>query len=889
MVHGVGSFLRVGLPRIGLGILLAFTPAGAQQTGTITGRAVQADNGAPLVGAAVSVEGTLQVAITNASGRYILPGVPTGQQSLSLTYIGHETQTESVVVPAGGTAVVDFSAPVAAVALEGLTVIGARAMVQAEALSRQKNAPNIINVVASDQIGRFPDASAPEAVQRIPGIAIARDQGEGRYIQIRGGSAANTQVTFNGVQIPSPEGDVRQIALDAVPVDILESIEVSKALLPDMDADAIGGSVNLATRSAPSARLFSLEAAGGFAPIREEPSGSGTVTFGDRVADGKLGFLINGSWSRRDFGSDDVEPSYDLGDAGLGDDVLEELEVRHYSLWRQRIGGTASFDYRLDEASSITLTGIFTNLTDTEQRRRLISVLEDDALEWQHKNREENLRSYGAALTGEHLIGSAILDYQLALTRSEEETPFDTEIGWVLEGVTFSPQIGDRDNVRSNPSTIAGDYLFAEIEPASSQTEDTDQVAALNLSIPFATGSRAGKIKFGGKVRSKNKVQNIIEEAFELSSGDIILGSDYGSRWGVNLTHPGNYPQPAFGTTPGEVTDFVNRFGSVLDGEVDLEAETEDYDLDERVIAGYVMAELNLTSDFMLLPGVRYEHTNVQTSGNEFDADTEVLSPVADEHDYGQLFPMLHARWSLGPATNLRGAFTTAMQRPNFFDLVPFRVRDGDDLVLGNPDLEPTISRGLDVLVEHYDERIGVLSAGLFYKDLTDPIFLFVEDNAQGGETEQPRNGESGWIRGFEVAVQRRLGGGFGVYGNYTFTDSEAELPGGRAVRLQGQSDHVFNAALSYERSGFSGQFSANFHNDYVDEYADDAFEDVYIDRHLQFDVSASYDATERSRVFLEVLNITNEPLVAYQGVKDRPIQMEFYEPWARMGVRMAW
>lgn len=127
------------------------------------------------------------------------------------------------------TLVADFSASVSAVALDGITVLGARAMVQAEALSRQKNAPNIVNVVASDQMGRFPDASAPDAVQRIPEVAIARDQGEGRYIQIRGGSAANTQVTFNGIQIPSPEGDVRQIALDAVPVDILESIEVSKA------------------------------------------------------------------------------------------------------------------------------------------------------------------------------------------------------------------------------------------------------------------------------------------------------------------------------------------------------------------------------------------------------------------------------------------------------------------------------------------------------------------------------------------------------------------------------------------------------------------------------------------------------------------------------------
>lgn len=116
--------------------------------------------------------------------------------------------------------------------------------------------------------------------------------------------------------------------------------------------------------------------------------------------------------------------------------------------------------------------------------------------------------------------------------------------------------------------------------------------------------------------------------------------------------------------------------------------------------------------------------------------------------------------------------------------------------------------------------------------------------------------------------MQRPLGAGFGIYANYTWTDSQAELPDGRVVRLQGQADHVYNAALSYERGPFSGQVSANYHNNYVDEYADEDFQDVYIDNHLQFDLSASIQVNDRSRVFLEVVNLTNEPFVAYQGVR---------------------
>jgi TonB-dependent receptor len=216
-------------------------------------------------------------------------------------------------------------------------------------------------------------------------------------------------------------------------------------------------------------------------------------------------------------------------------------------------------------------------------------------------------------------------------------------------------------------------------------------------------------------------------------------------------------------------------------------------------------------------------------------------------------------------------------------------VRDDEDLALGNPSLEPMIARSFDALFEHYNRRIGVVSAGLFYKDVTDPIFSFIEENALGGDTEQPRNGRSGWIRGVEMALQRPLGGGFGVYGNYTFTDSEAELPNGRIARLQGQSDHVFNAAISYDRSGFASQVSVNHHNSYVEEYAEEAFEDVYIDNHIQLDVTASYQVNGRSRVFLELINLTNEPLVAYQGIRERPIQMEYYGVWGRLGVRMAW
>lgn len=374
-------------------LFLIALPLQAQEPGRVVGVARDAETGHPLPGAEIRISGGSLVVRADAEGRLVFPRVPSGSHEIVLSYIGREPAVDTVSVAGGNEVSLQMNARVLPVVLEGIDVRASRMMVQAEALSRQRTAPNIQNIVASDQFGRFPDASAPDAVQRIPGVSIARDQGEGRYIQIRGGSAANTLVTFNGIQVPSPEGDVRPIALDAVPVDILESIEVSKAILPDMDADAIGGAVNLVTKRAPSSRLFIVESSGGFSPLRSEPSGSGSFTLGDRSAGGGFGYILSGSYSRRNFGSDDLEPSYDFGDEGIEDDLLEELEIRHYSLWRERIGLNASLDFRLSETSSLGLTGIFSSMTDQEQRRNFVSVLEDDALEWLHKNREESLKN----------------------------------------------------------------------------------------------------------------------------------------------------------------------------------------------------------------------------------------------------------------------------------------------------------------------------------------------------------------------------------------------------------------------------------------------------------------------------------------------------------------
>ncbi|MDQ2670887.1 MAG: TonB-dependent receptor [Gemmatimonadota bacterium] len=901
------SRLIIGLSGL-FAALLSAAPAAAQGSGRIQGRVTEAETGRPLEGARVRLSESGLAGVTDQQGRYVITRVPAGTDTISVAYIGREPQAQLIAVRAGQTADVSFSLGVATVVLQELTALGVRAKTQAEALSRQQNAANISNIVASDQMGRFPDVSAPEAVQRLPGIAVQRDQGEGRYIQIRGGSAANTQVSFNGIQVPSPEGEQRQIALDAVPVDVLESIEVSKAITPDMDADAIGGAVNLVTRQAPEIPTLSAELSGGYGTIRGEPSYAGALTYGRRFADNRVGLMLSGSASRRDFGSDDLESEFDLGDPGPEDDALENIETRRYDLWRARIGATAALDLRAGENSTFTLTGIYSELQDDENRRNVIHEIADGELHFLHKTRYEAMRLFNLAFTGEHLLSNGFsLDYNASVARSGEKEDFDWESEFVQEGVTFAPDMSDPDNLQTNPtpgSVRDGTYVFDNIVTGGDETTNREYTGGANLTVPYRFGMQgSGRLRFGVKIRDKTKDQDVTEFENELADGsdDIVLGADVGGPFDFGDDYnPGDYEFPTNATSDDDMRRFPDAFGGSLEGELNVEENTNDYDLDERVVAAYAMTEIDVTPRLMILPGLRFERTSLATRGYQWDSEAETLTPVTADNAYSNVFPMLHARYRITPQTNLRAAFTTTIARPNFFDLVPYRVRDDEDLALGNPELEPTIGRNFDLLLEHYDQRIGVLSAGVFYKSLDKPIFLFTGDNEFGGETTQPRNVDDGRILGFELAVQKQLTmlpyplDALGIWANYTLTDSDVTLPGGREARLAGQAKHVFNTALSYDRGAFSSQISLNYHDAYVLEFGGDVVDDfdpdtdLFVDKHLQLDFSGSYLITPSASVFLELVNLTNEPFRTYQGSEDRPRQQEFYESWGRIGFRIS-
>jgi len=277
----------------------------AQGAGSVSGTVTDAVSGAPLVGADIALDGTSLLAATDRAGSFRLAAVPAGQYSLLVTYLGHKTERADVTVTSGQTLVVEVKLAPANFSESVSVTAEPIAEGQARALNQQRTAPNIVNVVSADQIGAFPDPNAAEAASRIPGISITRDQGEGRYVLIRGTEPRLNSMLIDGERIPAPEGDVRQIQLDAVPADQLQSIEVTKALTPDMDADAIGGAVNLVTKQAVGRPTLLFSASGGYNALQE--SGDQrlfTATAGRRFEAGRFGLLAGFSSSALHRGSD---------------------------------------------------------------------------------------------------------------------------------------------------------------------------------------------------------------------------------------------------------------------------------------------------------------------------------------------------------------------------------------------------------------------------------------------------------------------------------------------------------------------------------------------------------------------------------------------------------
>jgi TonB-dependent receptor len=860
--------------------------------GTVTGPA-----GGVISDCQVTVEGTNIVSYTGLDGTFRLAPVPAGEHTVVFKYLGLQTGNAALTVTAGEAVSQDMTLVYGG----EIEVRGSPLLVgQAKALNRQKNAINISNIVASDQIGRFPDKNASEATQRIPGISLLRDQGEGRYVMVRGTEARLNSTTINGERIPSPESDQRNVALDTIPADLLGSIEVSKALTPDMDGDSIGGTVDLVTLRAPEETRVNASLGAVYTSLMEETAPTGQFTFGTRFGnENKWGFIGSASGSDRKGGSDNIEPEYDDGE-------LAELQLRDYTVRRERYGVTADLDYQFSHRSNYHLRGLWTNYKDTEQRRAKVNIVEDGEIERAIKDRLQESFITSISFGGENTFGeSMVMDYRLMWNKSQEETPNQVTSEFVVEDIEFvtnvTPGSIDPDNIQAVPlNEDPADFEFNEIEEEYKKSVEEDIVGAINFTKGFyKSASYSGLWKFGAKARFKTKDQNQddwIHEA-EDDLGLVPFLSDWDSETPFFGGIYGDQIVPF--QDPQEMRDLLAS--GVLEFEKDIEEDLADFESSEDTLAAYGMGEFILGARTSFLGGVRVESTQTDYTAYELVLDEEGdplgLEPVTGDKSYTEWLPQFHLVYKTGDESQLRAAVTRSMARPNFYDIAPWRLLNLEDneIELGNPDLDVTTAWNLDLMWEQYLNPVGIFSAGVFYKKLYDYVFIYqVDEVVDGEEVEvvQPRNGDTGDLTGFEIAFQNQFTnwdgfwGGLGFYANYTYADSTAHYPDREATVLPGQSKHTGNLAISYEKYGISTRLSYNFNGKNILEVGGDPEEDIWVDDHTQLDFLFRVQVSKQFSIVAEVINITDEPYTVYEGVADRIRQQEYYGWWATLGVR---
>ena len=938
-----------------------------QRTHKITGKVVDAITNEALPGAAVQIENSSVGTVTNMDGRFELTGIRQDNVNISISYISYTSYTRLCDFSNGQDLDFTISLQPSTTNLEEVKITG-KAEGQVKAMLEQQTAVNIKNVVSSEQIEQFPDMNAAEVLQRVPGITLRRDQGEGRFVQLRGTPPELTNFNVNGEQIPSPEGGVRYVGLDVIAADQIDFIEVTKVLTPDMDADGIGGTVNIITRTAGSNKP-QIRATGaiGYNNLRQTPNYQLQFSYGQRY--GKFGFQMNASHYDNQQGSDNMEFKYEKAPffGVTGDDVdnyyvqYREVQTRHYDITRKRSGLSATLDYKFNENSSIYIRGMFNNFSDDETRRRIIYELDDATSESSYlyggivrdvKDRIKLQNISTVNIGGEHRLWRLMIDYEAAYAMASEEQPDRIEAEFANPGPALFMEFDMSDPdwprmslPRAGDSVHAlnyEDYTFEQLLLFSSRTDDQNLTGKINIEIPYSFGTQKGYFKFGGKVRFKEKTRE-------------IDATNHAAYFQTSRTYPGQGAElslvdieDGFSETnllnhsyvvdhiPGaekmyNFYDYNRQFFILDNTETKYRSFGEDYSANEAIYAAYGMIRHDINR-LMLLAGLRYERTDIDYQGIKIVTNSagffDKLDTLYDKRTHEFILPQFQTRYSFRNDINLRAGLTYTYSRPNFEDVLPYRTEDRQEVKYGNPDLQFPKSLNIDLLGEKYLKGGGILSGGIFYKNIEDFIFFYKRFGHEGDpsignfkkvQIEKAMNGNEAFVYGAEVVSHFKLSflpgflSNFGLYMNYTYTYSEAYInkrwPANEIsqiiifgeddtgtfgsdqeeemIPMPGQAKHTANLALFFETNKFYSKITANYHDDFLYRLGADPDLDEYYDKAWHLDFTANYSVTKNLNVFVDFINLTNAPLKFYLGTPDRILKQEYYSWWGRVGVKL--
>lgn len=949
-----------------MSLTLFFIPNASAQSskGSVSGH-VTDSTGSVLQGAEIELQPGTIVAKTGEQGTYFIYDVTPGQYTITVTYVGFALFTKAITVAAGQTVTVDAAMEVASQRDEVL-VTTPRATAEAEAINIQRTADNILQVLPAEVIRSLPNANMADALGRLPSVTLERDEGEGKYVQVRGTEPRLTNTAIDGVNVPSQEPGVRQIKFDAIPADIVESVQISKTLQANMPGDGIGGSINLITKTATERPTMAVSGGFGGTPIvngrflTEE-----TGTIGQRFGQSKrFGVLIGGSYDWNGRGIDDIEPVPDVATFADGTQKSwkDGMDIREYRYFRSRWGLAGSADYSLGEGSNIYFRGLYSDFHNYGDRwvqtftdnTPGISVLNPanvgcptngagvtiepctGAPTTNSQLRNPNISIGSLLLGGKHVLTTTWFSWDVSASRGlYGNSPYSTASfsntlpasACQYDSLTTANIYLPRWNAECynegyNPSNLVLNNI----------NRDLGHSAQLNLQAAgagakrFHIGSHLSTFEMGGYFLNNHK----FSDTYVLTltpNGTIPLTTFPNRLINTNYYNGGQY-NLGYNAKYEDVIAYANANPSGFSSSSTFGQDPSDYDLVEKVSAGYVMDTIDLSSRFRLYAGLRVEGTSdrvVNFAIGSFpcpppqNGTCSSISPNKFSGSYTTLLPSGSLRYAVGPNTYLRVVYARGLSRPDPQDIaealswsISANGANRYSVSFGNANLKAETGDDIDVLFDHYLNPFGIISAGYFYKHLQDPIVQesFPLNNYQppGGPlgnylATQPVNAGHAWINGLEAAYLQHFSflpgawAGLGISANYGYTASKTYGIPGRSQNpaLLRTSPNAFNIAPTYDRGRLSIRVGLSYNqaNIYSYQYTDGLpgglygpLSDQYFYTHYQVDAQASIRMQHGLTVVVYGLNLNNEVFGFYQGSSQYMIQREYYQPTYAAGLR---
>jgi TonB-dependent receptor len=869
MTNGWNSVRNLATIKVSIALLLCARfatcsiPALAQGGhGTISGRVVDRQ-GAVLPGARVKLEPGEVTGATDGQGEFNFIGLVPRDYTLTVSYVGFTTYTQKVKVLAGQATRVEASMVVLAKS-EEITVV-ADAQGEAEAINEQRTSDNILDVMPAGVIQSLPNENIADVVGRMPGVSLERDEGEGKYVQVRGTEPRLNNTTVDGVEIPAPEDNVRQFKLDTIPADIVESVEVNKTLAANQDADAIGGTVNLVTKTAGDAPTMKLEAIGGFTPIEGTRymglvSGTAGMRFGHEK---RFGAIFSGSYDYNGRGIDDIEPSpNDTAVPSYG-----SMDIREYRYQRKRYGFGGSLDYKLKDPAS----GIFLHYFDSDFKdygNKWVYTLNDGgAPKFSTSSRLPDYGIISLAIGGKHIFNDSWMSWEVSAARSRElaaagnpGATFEPIPNSALSNLTTCVNTSGPDihlpqwdpSCFGPPTYDPTQWTITEYDGTQGITSQVNLQGSTSYGKNYHLGSHFSTIEFGLKLRNAHKGQNAYSPTYDqtfiadANNPPIAPMAEFLSGFTNPHYYFGAYPLGPvtnYNLIAGGLNNLVNQgvlaldepstlFGSVL----------SNFDYTERVSAGYVMNTIEF-GRFRLQTGLRIEATQLNILGfsttNNSASTSETIVPEPAQSWYWNPLPSVQLKYHITDNSDIRAVYARAISRPNPYDMVPYVTEDQSTnpltISVGNPNLKPEHANDYDVLYEHYLKPYGEIQAGFFYKQLNQPIYYIADPYYQGTQYPQFRgdifsyiiNGQNAKLYGVEFAYIQHLGflpgawSGLGITANYSKTGSSAGTLPLRTDNpaLQRQTPTMWNLSPSYDRGRFSARLGATYNSASIYQY----------------------------------------------------------------------